>query len=554
MLYYHFSSDKPSSSNLHQALRAILTQLVHECRYQTDLVDVFAVLIESRSIGQITASDDEVFQALALLLTRLTDVALLFDGVDECADVADFLTQIYELSNKTQTKLLLLGRPNVEIPRLFRHYTSFHMNQAQNLDDIRLFLTPEISYLQEEGLISKELSLDRVISTLAARARGMFLWAWLMVRYLECKALLPYEREDAIFAVELVEGLEAVYEKILTMLAKQFRKSQQKVEKIFALLVAAPSPPSVTQLQIALAIEPEEVTKDSRIMRNLGEDLPIICNSLVEVDKNNSVRFLHGSFRDFLTDPEQKVLTGPFFVNENHAHLKYAILGLSHILYDIPRGPLDGNGRASVEVETLNDSFPFLEIALRWVYHARLSFRERFAYTSEHSSVQAQRQFFSLVSRFLDEKLTVTTWIEAIWSFKLSPSLDELVDSLSVDGEKCPDILTLSNNIYGQLRKLSEDLNRLNSEWGHLLEPDPGSIWRSSMTAFTSSTFWNNPTSTTVTSLVPSELSTTMGGNGSRPKRCAILVQSQVSDSGEILGIVLVFPSRYARYSFKTLE
>jgi hypothetical protein len=256
---------------------------VHEHRNRADLIDTFSILIESRSSGQVTASDDEIYQALALLMSWSTDVTLLFDGVDECINAGGFLTKLHELCTKSYTKVLLLGRPSTEIPRSFRHFTSFHLDQSQNMGDIALYLRPEIHELQQDGQLEMCLSLDEIVSILTSRSQGMFLWAWLMVRYLECKALSPSEREEAIFTVELVEGLENLYEKILFMLRREYRKTQEKLGKIFSLMVASTSPLTITQLQIALAIEPGMATKKSRFIKNLAQDLPIICGSLVEI-------------------------------------------------------------------------------------------------------------------------------------------------------------------------------------------------------------------------------------------------------------------------------
>jgi hypothetical protein len=91
------------------------------------------------------------------------------------------------------------------------------------------------------------------------------------------------------------------------------------------------------------------------------------------------------------------------------------------------------------------------------------------------------------------------------------------------------------------LADLSADLERLDQEWGYLLNQDPSAIWGSSITAFCKSSFWAATNSTTVSSMLPVEA--TGAYQGTSQKR-PILIQSQLSSSGEELGIVLVIPPK----------
>jgi hypothetical protein len=218
VLFYHFELEQKDGCSASQAWKAILCQLVHICRTRKDVIDVLSILHTTDSTGQITASDDEVKQTLALLLSQLTDLiglTLLFDGIDECTEPSEFLLQLHSLCLETSTKALLLGRSNIDIPAAFKRFKTFDLVQAHNSADIARYLTPRIQSLQSASFISPEPSLGKIVATLVDRSCGMFLWAALMIRYLQCKALTPRERREAIFSVEVLEGIDGLYCTIL---------------------------------------------------------------------------------------------------------------------------------------------------------------------------------------------------------------------------------------------------------------------------------------------------------------------------------------------------
>ncbi len=56
------------------------------------------------------------------------------------------------------------------------------------------------------------------------------LWAYLMVRFLHCRALSPKERREAIFSNNLVEGINGIYTAILIVLAKSYIVQRVKIQ------------------------------------------------------------------------------------------------------------------------------------------------------------------------------------------------------------------------------------------------------------------------------------------------------------------------------------
>jgi hypothetical protein len=543
-MFYHFVSEIPDSCSPSNAWKAVLAQLVHRYQNRTDVADVLSLLHGTNSTGQIQASDDEIMQSLSLLLSQFSGVTLVVDGIDECIDSAAFLIRLQDLCGKTCMKALLLGRPNIDLPRPFKKFTQLNLDQTYNRKDIAQYLRPEIESLQKESLISSELSLSKVVSTLVDRSHGMFLWASLMVRYLNCKALSPKERRDAIFHVDMIEGIEGLYCTILGTLSRSYTKQREKAKKVFSLMTVARRPLKVSELHFALAIQPGKVTDEENFIQNLKETLPIICGALVEVSNDETVSFIHSSFRDYLSHTGRQLGETTFLVDVGRVHLEAATTCLSYLLFDVPCGPLGGPERRADPLWISKVLFPFLEYSLFWTHHASAGIGLT-KLPSETRSQDTYSQFLLLISKFLQQGLSISAWIEASWIFKTKPDLATLVKEMSSQDNIClQDALHNFPRIVTRINECAADLNCLNRQWGHLLVFDPSAIWSSSVTAFAKSQFFYETTDTAVSSLAPVAVLQSPGSMENEVGEHAILVQSKVSESGSILGIVLVSPSQ----------
>ncbi|ORY15989.1 hypothetical protein BCR34DRAFT_144457 [Clohesyomyces aquaticus] len=534
VLFYHFSSERKDCCGPYYALRAVLAQFVHRLRFSKDMADKIAVLMDIDSGGQLQASDEEVAAALSLLLKWAPGMVLVFDAVDECDDSTRFLELLQELSASSYTKLLLLSRPSLEIPRQLQHLT-LYLQPKWNLPDIRLYLEPELQLMQGRGFINSSISASDMAGRLATRAEGMFLWAYLIIQYLNCRALSPKERLEAILETGVVEGLNNVYGKILQILGRGYLRERENVRKIFGLLVVAFRPLLVTELQFAVAINPGTVTEPSNLIAEFQESLPIICGALVEVQEDNTVRFIHSSFRDLLVSTEESANSG-FSVHECEVHLCCATIALSYILYDLPPSPLCSSTRS-----VLRSNYPFIDYAQQWVRHATASFQSQ-GNSQRLVPVPVQDSFHAVLATFISRPLGVTVWIEASRYFGVTPSLEQLMNSRLVAPQDSGSAFNNGVIAVTLLKDLATDIDRLNLEWGYLLDEAPSAIWGPSITAFSKSTYWFETRDTKVSSLLPTE--DPSARICTKDLQRPILIQSQVSSSGDEIGIVMVIPAR----------
>jgi hypothetical protein len=527
----------------------VLVQLVHKFRSHKDVIDRISVLMMLDNGGQLTASDQDIYAALSLILKSFEDITLVFDGLDECEAPTAFLQLIQELCASTPTKAVILGRPNVELPVRFQHFL-IHLTQSSNLEDIKIYLEPQIFLLQNRRLIPEDVSIATVVDTLAARAEGIFLWAWLMIQYLSCRALSPKERLATIFEEVSIGGLDNMYEKILRVLDRGYTKEKASIRTIFEIVAICFRPVLATELQIALAITPGKVTETSSFIVEFEESLPIICGAVVEIQSDGSVRFIHSSFREFLVSSSDSIYRGSFTVNERAAHIRCATKCLSYLIYDLPSSPLSMTIGTS-SAKDLKVAFPFIKYAQQWVKHAASGFGNENVSLNE---VEAglYDEFYGILAKFINRPLTVTVWIEASRTYGLIPSLQLLMTLRSNQWSSATSasLLNSGNLVATLLEELATELERLNQDWGHLLEEDPSAIWKPSITAFSRSSYWFETKDTTVSSLLPSEAVGSFRSGTSR----SVLILSQLSSAEDELGIVLVLPSRFVPNLITTFE
>jgi hypothetical protein len=127
------------------------------------------------------------------------DTFLVIDGIDECDSPLTFMSQLYKICDQSKTKTIVLGRPSIGTPAKFKNQQiELHLQPDRNLEDIQTYLKDELEELLDWIKISGGLSVKALVLELSLKANGMFLWAYLVIQYLQCKALSPNERLEVI--------------------------------------------------------------------------------------------------------------------------------------------------------------------------------------------------------------------------------------------------------------------------------------------------------------------------------------------------------------------
>ncbi|KAF2652460.1 hypothetical protein K491DRAFT_718890 [Lophiostoma macrostomum CBS 122681] len=543
-IFFHFNSAHLYCTEPGDALRALATQLVHIHRHDRSTLDALSLLMR-KTPSQELASSNDVLEVLSLLL-RQHPTFLVIDGVDECVDSQLFLSWIPELCRKSDARVIFFSRPTIEIPLQYQKWDTgsphiITLNETQNAHDIDLYLNENLNQLADQGYFGA--SMDRsLITSLASRSQGDFLWAGLLMKYLSSPDVSPDERRASLQQAHLLEGTESLYRLILIGLDRKAHGDKRVVADTFRWLAFSIKRLCIPKLQTALTIgsghgHPAN-TRDTNLS-NLAESLPRLTCGLVEVT-NSTVLFFHRSTKVYLQSIEcQDSMFSLFDESAAHGHL--AARCLSYLANDIPKRPLQrlqpyirptalttpsglsirtGSSRDSgyksmssasdTEASLLDPStsqtptfdlgMPFLRYAaLCWPVHLTRALSTltpaapRAALTTEHTSSSfAHTPWLPVLSQFLTDRIAVTTWVEASWRYHLPPNLARLIPLLlSVKSEMPP--ATIEGRevkwVVQGLRQLSEALTELRDEYGASLGENASLIWQWNIQAATVG-FW----------------------------------------------------------------
>ncbi|KAF2266654.1 hypothetical protein CC78DRAFT_531460 [Lojkania enalia] len=538
--FFHFNSTRQVCIHSSDAFRALAVQLVHMHRTNRNTLDALALLMRQTS-GQPKASSDDIVAVLALLL-RQHSTFLVIDGVDECSDIEIFLATISELCCTSDCRVILLSRPNLEIPLEYQKLASnsphiLSLNDSHNANDIASFISENLNRMADQGYFG--ISMDRsLIPHVASRANGMFLWASLLMKYLQSPGLSPNERRVALEGASLLEGLSSLYRGMLNILDRRFGQEKKIAADIFRWLSFSINPLCLEALRTALAIRPGQPTTEDHRLLHFNDSINRLTCALVEVTDGNA-RFIHRSVREYLESPEcQESYFSLFDESAVHGHL--AARCISYLAIDTPRRPLqrlqpyrpainsiatssgmsfrtsgsgdsgyrsmsssDTEGFATVEQAPTAPPFdtrlPFLRYAaLCWPIHLTRALSNPSPRSIIHSQSMTNDPFahtpwLPTLSHFLTERTAVTTWVEASWRYNLPPNLSRLVPLLISIRKDIPPATIEGRElrwVVQGLRQLSDALNELRGDYGVTLKENPSLIWQWNIQAATEGGFW----------------------------------------------------------------
>lgn len=530
--YFHFDQQNIKFQSSAAAYRAILAQCLRALQNDRHAVDVASLILNETGHGQKEASLEEIRSILRVYVNHFSPLAIILDGLDECSDSEEFLRDLGDDLDSTECKVILLARHNLYSPLLDHMRYHIVLGSQENLQDIKLYLHPKITWLLRKKGLSGQQSADLIASNIAQRADSMFLWAVLMITYLSAPSLSPGEWLSAVQNLTNFEGLETLYTRILAGLQQRTPRSEWlKIQNIFQWLVVQKEPWSVLMLGDALATKHDRATILEDFIPDLEAVLPYMCGSLIEVKEDNTVRFVHLSVSEFLTSVEPSAdAVRPFHVRLKDGQQSMARVCLSYLTYDISHEPLGGAAWVVPERKQTESAHPFLRYAaLNWVEHASQCFDcslDRFDSVGNynwHTLSSEERGLLKIIYDSILDKLLVTMWIEACWLFRATPN---------VAGLPCHDIsLSLWGTLFDmKISQLGEVLQKLDERWGHILESKPNEIWLPSINTFMASDFL---VGTTAASLQVLSLDTDDE---------AMIIASQVSLTGTEIGIIKLWP------------
>jgi hypothetical protein len=218
-VYYFFRHDDLVQATLDSAYRAALAQLLHRHHEDAEFLNMLLfVKHDTLSLDQSRASWNEVESMIIACGRYFGGLSLVLDGLDESADPEGLGAALRNLALESPTKIMGFSRPNINaLQNLVLPDHQITLDRTHTSADICLYLQNSLKMLIDKDMLHITDS-NRVVEHLAHGADGTFLWAKLMINLLKSPTLTPQARLHTISSVTFAEGLDTMYNRILSQI------------------------------------------------------------------------------------------------------------------------------------------------------------------------------------------------------------------------------------------------------------------------------------------------------------------------------------------------
>ncbi|KAK4169607.1 hypothetical protein QBC43DRAFT_308040 [Cladorrhinum sp. PSN259] len=494
--YYFFSSrqaDAGQSNGSAAAYRAILSQLLQKNIKNERIRDLYSFAMHYQSVGQLTASREEAAELAELTMKCVDGVYIVIDALDECDSCDELLHKFRRIGEIQGVRLAMFSRHTVtDLPKQIKGVVSLAIG-LRNETDIKSYLHNGVAALQRKKLLSINTNVDETAETLTKRADGMFLWARLLITYLNSPALYPAERQQAINKVGTPEGLQAMFERIIALIERSDMAMRRTARQSFLWLLFSERQMLPDELESALI--PAEASGDAEDWKIPDFENTVIraCAGFVERDSRevtyegrrfNPFRFIHATVKDYLMSAEARQFSSRSVRSEvippkcMDAHVEIATVCLRYLTFRMPAQPLSGRLGKSVSVDDLLTAWPLSN-------YAALCWTSSLLAIGDCSLLTNDRPLFEALKQFLSQPKVLMAWIESCYTYLAVPGYGNLQTwgsralEYSERNKSAKDRKEVGNLAY----ELGSYLGTLNADWGHQLRDTPSIVWEE-VTAF----------------------------------------------------------------------
>ena len=337
------SRDFEDRRNLHTIFPTIAFQLAH--RYPLFRKQLLPILEENADIERGSLCS----QLENLIIRPLKEVRIptliIIDALDECMDKEPASALLSVLSRYAheipEVKFFITGRPERQIREGFRLKSlrpitdvfQLHDVERSSVDeDIKLYLKVHLKDIRETRgncEFPEEWPSSYDIGVLCRKASGLFIYASTVVKFVASTMHVPTERLDQIIerssAVPHEGGIDNLYTQILELAYRNVDLGEEEFYFRFRTVVGAVLLVFHPLSKKALSDLVEKYVAPSCILTTLDP-----LHSLLHVPDNqddtrvpdnqdDTIRVLHKSFPDFLTDPK-RCRDKRFFIDPSAHH------------------------------------------------------------------------------------------------------------------------------------------------------------------------------------------------------------------------------------------
>ncbi|KAJ4864120.1 NACHT domain-containing protein [Trichoderma breve] len=277
----------PESTDYNYIMRSLMIQII---RLDPELITLsYDWLILKKKAPSNTVVEQLLrllVEAMGALAEKKKTLHIIIDGLDECDDntVASVVKTLDKLvtsassSASTLLKVLLCTQMRPE-----------------RINDIR----PSLSQL---GITDGDVTA--LASQITQKADGMFLWAKLVMEYIN-KNLFYHRDEILKAAVSLPRELGEFYGRMLSQIMANFdERSSQRISAVLSWIAFAKRPLRLAELLSALAFDTKQEQVDGLVPAYILDR----CEPLIQKQADSSYSFVHVSVRDFLQSSDTALL------------------------------------------------------------------------------------------------------------------------------------------------------------------------------------------------------------------------------------------------------
>jgi hypothetical protein len=411
---------------------------------------------------------------------------IVIDGIDECSDGDQLITDLVQAHRDSTAKVLTFSRPNVGV--LSEVVPSIQQCSIgrETTPDIRQFLSGELEKLKHKGRLLRDANVSVLLDHLVIGADGMFLWARLMTEYLnKATSLTPARRVKIILSLTFPERLEKMYDRIMDQLRGGYEDDRKFARFIITWLIYARRPLTTFEMRDAAMIWSAESDYP-----DFEQTVLATCACLVEMfgiynsrsqRASQGFRLIHQSATEYILKSASN--SNPLYVGELYSNFEITHVCLEYLMKRLPGQPLSGKLGEDASCAMVDDELPLCNYAtVYWIKHLEALQMAKTKSTGPVSSFpkEQSRQLSDLLLDFLAQKSLLMAWIEATFLFKADLNYKTLLDwseayiGIETDAQ---------HPVLDDSRRFCTELEQLSHDWGERLTESPSCI-RLEVTAF----------------------------------------------------------------------
>ena len=375
------------------------------------------------------ASLNEVESLMQACATQLGGLNLILDGIDEATDAEGLTSKLRDLTLVSPIKLLCFSRPNVHaLQRLVLPSSKISLTRAQTSTDIEIYLHRAVESLVEDSMIYTDDNA-RLVNHLLCGADGMFLWAKLMIGFLNSPVLTPEARLHTIFSVTLPEGLEGMYERILTQICGSRVSEQDLARKTLNWMINSIGASRGSYLrELRSYVSSDNVNYETQSDQDFANIVTTVCQGLVEYRPTVIQRdppklaFVHHSVHQYFINAniQRSATFSKIVLRPIPAHVELTTKCLQYIIKNAPKiapSMFAGSWQGGLGDRFKPDKFEAYCVR-SWIHHLSRTVQDLWHMDSASYIIPSCSNLVQVLMEFLKSPMALASWIEGIYTLQ----------------------------------------------------------------------------------------------------------------------------------------